>query len=83
VKLSNQRLSIPPDHPIAKQLYDLLCIECTIVAHMSPAHYDASREAEHFRTLTYANGHPVVDGRSSIGEPFIHSSEIVALRSLN
>ena len=51
--ISNQFLAIPPDHPLAKEFYNLECIQSTFIAHLSPVHphYDAAKNDEHEKNL--------------------------------
>lgn len=101
--ISNQGLILPPDHPLAKELYDLQCAETAAMQPFIPGptfdpslhdecdkilnviadailfvqgQYRAERGADASCTvgLTYDadNRWPVVEGRSAIGEPFIH-----------
>ena len=46
-------LRIPPAHPLAAELYDLQCIQNTIIAHMNPTDplYDSAKQEKYAETL--------------------------------
>jgi hypothetical protein len=46
--IQKQLLVISPGHPLAKEFYDLQCVQATAVAHMIE---DASKHDEHAKTL--------------------------------
>jgi hypothetical protein len=47
--ISNQFLAIPPDHPLAKEFYDMLCAQSMCIGHLNPAFrlYDAGKVDEY------------------------------------
>jgi hypothetical protein len=54
--ISNEFLAMPPDYPSAKELYDLECIQSTLLLHMIPGHpyYDAAKVDEYQKALALA-----------------------------
>jgi hypothetical protein len=51
--LKNQFLAIPPDHPLAKEFYDMECAQSTVIEHLNPTsrHYDAAKVDEYSKAL--------------------------------
>jgi hypothetical protein len=47
--ISNEGLRIPPDHPLAKEFYDMHCAQCMCIDHLNPTvpHYDAAKVDEY------------------------------------
>jgi hypothetical protein len=54
--ISNECLTIPPDHPLAKEFYDLQCIQSMCFSRLNPAfpHYDAAKVDEFEKALAMA-----------------------------
>jgi hypothetical protein len=51
--IQNQFLAIPPDHPLAKEFYDLEIAQSTIIEHLNPTslHFNAAKVDEYSKAL--------------------------------
>jgi hypothetical protein len=51
--VSNEHFAIPPGHPLAKEFYDLQCIQATLMKHMIPGCplYDDAKQDEYSKAL--------------------------------
>jgi hypothetical protein len=54
--ISNECFFLPPDHALAKEFYDLQCIQATFLNLLMPGHpeYDASKQQERETNLALA-----------------------------
>jgi hypothetical protein len=56
--ISNQCLTVPPDHPLAKEMYDYQSAQSTIMAHLDPANpdYDAAKVEQRTKEFALVDG---------------------------